>query len=83
MMWKSIKPILPILAFTAVLNLLFIDDGETLVQWGILKVTEGGITTSLFMMIRIILLIIGFPQKPETEVKDEDIVSLFPAVGGG
>lgn len=59
MMWKSIKPILPILAFTAVLNLLFIDDGETLVQWGILKVTEGGITTSLFMMIRIILLIIG------------------------
>ena len=22
-------------------------------------------------------------QKPETEVKDEDVVSLFPAVGGG
>lgn len=30
-----------------------------------------------------ILLINGFHQKPETEVKDEDIVSLFPAVGGG
>ena len=30
-----------------------------------------------------ILLINGFHQKPETEVKDTDIVSLFPAVGGG
>ena len=30
-----------------------------------------------------ILLINGFHQKPETEVKDEDLVSLFPAVGGG
>ena len=30
-----------------------------------------------------IMLINGFHQKPETEVKDEDVVSLFPAVGGG
>ena len=30
-----------------------------------------------------ILLINGFHQKPETPVKDDDIVSLFPAVGGG
>ena len=30
-----------------------------------------------------ILLINGFHQKPETQVQDGDIVSLFPAVGGG
>jgi len=30
-----------------------------------------------------ILLINGFHQKPETEVHDNDVVSLFPAVGGG
>ena len=30
-----------------------------------------------------IMLINGFHQKPESPVKDEDIVSLFPAVGGG
>ena len=30
-----------------------------------------------------IILINGFHQKPETAIKDEDIVSLFPAVGGG
>ncbi len=59
MIWKSIKPILPILALTAILNLLFIDDGDVLFQWKILKITEGGIATSIFMMIRIILLIIG------------------------
>ena len=30
-----------------------------------------------------IMLINGFHQKPETQVNDGDIVSLFPAVGGG
>ena len=30
-----------------------------------------------------ILLINGFHQKPETELRDADVVSLFPAVGGG
>lgn len=30
-----------------------------------------------------ILLINGFHQKPETEVNEGDVVSLFPAVGGG
>lgn len=30
-----------------------------------------------------ILLINGFHQKPDTPVKDGDVVSLFPAVGGG
>jgi len=30
-----------------------------------------------------ILLVNGFHQKPETVLKDEDVVSLFPAVGGG
>ena len=30
-----------------------------------------------------IILINGFHQKPETPVKEGDLVSLFPAVGGG
>ncbi len=59
MIWKSIRPILPILAFTAVLNLFLIDDGKTLWEWYFLKITEGGITTSIFMMVRIVLLIVG------------------------
>ena len=30
-----------------------------------------------------ILLVNGFHQKPETPVKDGDIVAIFPPVGGG
>ena len=30
-----------------------------------------------------LLLVNGFHQKPETPVKDGDIVALFPPVGGG
>ena len=30
-----------------------------------------------------ILLINGFHQKPDTPVKDGDIVAIFPPVGGG
>lgn len=56
---KSIKPIFPVLVFTAILNLVFIDTGETLWSWKFLKITEGGLQTSAFMIGRIILLIIG------------------------
>ena len=30
-----------------------------------------------------IMLVNGFHKDPQTQVKDEDIVALFPAVGGG
>lgn len=59
MFWKSIRPLLPILLITAAMNLVFIDDGDVLWRWKILKITEGGIATSLFMVIRIVLLIVG------------------------
>lgn len=59
MIWKSIRPILPILVFTAVLNLVFIDDGDVLWRWKFLRITEGGIATSFFMIVRIVLLIAG------------------------
>lgn len=59
MIWKSIRPILPILVFTAILNLVFIDDGDVLWKWKFLRITEGGIATSFFMIVRIVLLIAG------------------------
>lgn len=50
-----------------------------------------GITTAADILSRLaipaeevsILLINGFHRKPETPVKDGDIVALFPPVGGG
>jgi energy-coupling factor transport system permease protein len=59
MFWKSVKPLLPFLLITAVLNLLLMNTGDVLWQWKFLKITESGLNTSLFMVIRIVLLIMG------------------------
>lgn len=59
MYWKSVKPILPFLLITALLNLFLVDSGDTVFQWKAIKLTEGGINISVFMMIRIVLLIMG------------------------
>ncbi|MBO5559932.1 energy-coupling factor transporter transmembrane component T [Ruminococcus sp.] len=59
MMGKSLKPIVPIVIFTAVLNLFFIRTGKVLWEWKMIKLTQDGIDTSLFMVIRIICLICG------------------------
>lgn len=56
---KSIKPIVPILIFTSLLNLLFIDKGTVLFAWKFIHITQGGIQTSVFMVIRIMFLIAG------------------------
>lgn len=58
LMMKSLKPIIPIILFTTVLNLFFID-GVTFVKLGFIKITYEGMETSAFMIIRIIALIMG------------------------
>lgn len=58
LMMKSIKPIIPIIVFTTVLNLFFLD-GVTLFKLGFIKITYEGVRTSVFMIIRIIALIMG------------------------
>lgn len=55
---KSLKPIVILLVFTAVLN-LFYGTGEPLVQLGWLKITKDGILNSVFISLRIILLILA------------------------
>lgn len=59
MILKSLKPIIPILIFTAILNLFFIRTGDILFSWRFIKITENGVDTAVFMIIRIICLIIG------------------------
>ena len=60
MMLKSLKPIMPLILFTAILNLFFINGtGEPLVEWWIITIYEEGITTAIFMVVRIVCLIIG------------------------
>ena len=59
MIGKSLKPIVPVIIFTAVLNLFFIRTGDVLWKWKFIKLTEDGLNTSVFMVIRIICLICG------------------------
>lgn len=59
MMWKSVKPILPIIIITAFLNLFFIRTGDVYFHWKIVKITEDGVKTASFMAIRIVCLIVG------------------------
>jgi energy-coupling factor transport system permease protein len=56
---KSIKPLLPFLLITAMLNLFFVRSGEVYFHWRFLKLTSGGINISVFMIVRIVLLIAG------------------------
>ncbi len=56
--FRSIKPILPLILFTAVLNIFFVQ-GTVLWQWWILKISQEGVTLAIEMAVRIVLLIAG------------------------
>ena len=58
MILKSLKPIVIILIFTAVLNIIYTEGGEVYFEkWGI-AITEKGVNTAVFTMIRIVTLVI-------------------------
>ena len=59
LLWRSIKPILFLVAFTAVLNVLYVHEGDTLFQWRFIHVTTGGLQNAAFIAVRIVLLIVG------------------------
>ena len=59
MMLKSIKPILPIIIFTGLLNLFFLDGGDVIFDWWIFTITTESIKSMIFMAVRIILLNCG------------------------
>lgn len=58
MILKSLKPVVPIILFTAILNMFFID-GEPLFAWWIFRLTREGVKMAVLMAIRIICLIAG------------------------
>lgn len=56
---KSIKPLMPFLLVTALLNIIFVDGGTVYFHWKFLKITSEGINVSVVMIIRIVMLIAG------------------------
>ena len=55
---KSLKPVIPIIIFTTVLNMLFVK-GDPLFDWWIFHISRQGLLTAVVMTIRIICLIAG------------------------
>ena len=51
---RSVKPILPIIVLTTVLNVFYISGGQLLVEWGFLRITTGGINNAVFIAVRIV-----------------------------
>lgn len=59
LIFKSLRPILILLAFTAILNVFYTRTGTEVFRIGSVAVTTGGIYTALFMIVRIVLLVAG------------------------
>ena len=55
---KNLKPILPIIVITAVLNALYVTEGTVLLSWWVFTVSTGGLIRAAFMSVRIVLLIV-------------------------
>lgn len=56
---KGLKAIVVLLLFTMFFNLFLTTRGETVFEWGIIRVTDEGITLAAFMGIRLTFLILG------------------------
>mgnify|MGYP004465795139 FL=1 len=59
MILKSVKPILPLMIFTGILNLFFVKGETPLFKWEFIEIYPEGVNTALFMLIRVLTLIIG------------------------
>lgn len=55
---RSLKPVIPIIIFTAVLNMFFVD-GTVIFKLWILSVSREGVMLAVLMVVRIICLIAG------------------------
>ena len=57
--WKTIKPVLPLSIFILILNILTIKQGNLLFQWKFISITDNGIARAILMAIRLIFLILS------------------------
>lgn len=56
---RSVKPLVVIIVFTFILNMLFTRSGKPLVSFWIIIVTTDGVRIAVTMIIRLVMLIIG------------------------
>lgn len=56
--YKGLRPVILIILFTLILNLLFTHSGTILFKWKWLEVTSGGIRQSVFISIRLLAIVL-------------------------
>lgn len=56
---RAVAPLLFIVVITALLNLFFVQGGSVLFEWWLLRVSEAGVASAVFIGIRLFLLLLG------------------------
>lgn len=56
---KSVKAVLFLLIFTAILNLFFQKEGEVVFEWTVIKLTKEGLYATAFLAVRLFLLVLA------------------------
>ncbi len=57
---KSVKPLIFVLVFTAIINLFFTaGEGDPLFAWKFIKIYANGIRNAIFMLLRLVMLVLG------------------------
>ena len=54
---KSLKPLLPIILLTTILQLYYVKEGNVLFQKGFITITDNGVYMAIFIAIRILSLL--------------------------
>lgn len=55
--WNGVKPLLWVILFTVVLQMLFTTGGDVYFEWGVIRVTSFGVINSLYIFLRFVLII--------------------------
>ena len=63
---KGLKPLIFILVFTAILNLFYTFEGNVLVHFWRLTITDAGIVRAILMVVRVMMLVVGTFLLPYT-----------------
>ena len=56
---KSIRPLLFIVAFTVIMNVLLVHEGDLLLEWWKIRIYSGGLIYAARLAIRLVLLVFG------------------------
>lgn len=56
--WNGLKPLIGLMLFTVIFQILFSKGGTVYWQWGPLSLSSGGIESGIFIFIRLVLIIV-------------------------